>query len=66
MNPGDFKSTRERLGLSRAAFARAIGISPNTATAYEHGRNPIPLTVALAAAALLYGLPPVGEAKEKE
>ncbi len=64
MTATDFKSTRKRLGLSRAAFSRALGIAPNTATAYEHGRSPIPLTVALAAAALLYGLPPVGEMKE--
>ncbi len=64
MTPADFLAARKRLKLSRAAFARAIGISPNTATAYEHGRHPIPLTVALAAAALLYGLPPVGEMKE--
>jgi len=60
MTHADFKATRTRLGMTRAAFARALGIAPNTATAYEHGRHPIPRYIALASAALAYGLPPVG------
>jgi transcriptional regulator with XRE-family HTH domain len=58
MKPESFKASRTRLNLSRAAFARQLGIAPNTATAYEHGRSPIPVYIALAIAALLYGLPP--------
>jgi len=42
--------------MSRAAFARALGIAPNSATAYELGRQQVPQVVALAAAALLHGL----------
>jgi len=56
MTPTTFKTTRERLGMSRAAFARALGIAPNSATAYELGRKPVPQVVALAAAALIHGL----------
>jgi len=58
MTGESFKAHRERLGMSRAAFARALGIAPNSATAYELGRREIPLTVRLAIAALLFGLPP--------
>lgn len=53
-----FTATHERLGLSRAAFARALGINKNTALAYASGRQEIPLTVCLAIAALLNGLDP--------
>lgn len=58
MSPERFQEHRERLGLSRAAFCAALGIAPNSGTAYELGRRPIPQTVALAIAALLHGLPP--------
>ena len=58
MTPATFTATRERLGMTRGAFASALGIAPNTHTAYEQGKRPIPLTVRLAIAALLYGLPP--------
>lgn len=58
MTPAAFTSARERLGMSRGAFAVALGLAPNTVTAYEKGRRPVPLTVRLAIAALQYGLPP--------
>lgn len=58
MTPADFTATRERLGMTRGAFASALGLAPNTVTAYEQGRRPVPFTVRLAIAALLYGLPP--------
>lgn len=64
MTPERFTSHQERLGMSRAAFARALGINKDTATAYAQGRwrnnkpAPIPLTVRLAISALLMGYPP--------
>ena len=58
MTPTAFIAARERLGMTRGAFAQAVGIAPNSVTAYEKGRYPVPLTVRLAIAALLYGLPP--------
>jgi DNA-binding XRE family transcriptional regulator len=58
MTPSAFTAARERLGMTRGAFASALGIAPNTVTAYERGRYPVSLTVRLAIAALLYGLPP--------
>ena len=61
MTHSDFLATRQRLGMSRAAFCRALGLSQNAGTAYEHGRKRIPRYIALACAALLYGLPPVGD-----
>lgn len=61
MTPADFTAARERLDMSRAAFARALGLAPNTVTKYERGRVRIPRYIALAIAALLYGLPPVGK-----
>lgn len=66
MTSEEFLSTRTRLGLSRAAFCRALGIAENSGTAYELGRRPIPKVVALASSALLYGLPPVGGRKIPE
>lgn len=65
MTPTDFIATHQRLGMSRAAFCRALGISLNAGTAYAKGRSPIPRVVALAAAALLYGLPPVGVSSDE-
>jgi hypothetical protein len=61
MTANDFNAAQKRLGVSRAEFCRRIGIAPNTGTAYALERKPIPITVALACAALLYGLPPVGK-----
>lgn len=58
MTAADFLAARKRLGLSRAAFARQLGLSENAATGYELGRNRIPRYIALATAALLFGLPP--------
>jgi DNA-binding XRE family transcriptional regulator len=58
MTPAAFIAARERLGMTRGAFAASLGIAPNTVTAYERGKYPVPLTVRLAIAALLYGLPP--------
>lgn len=61
MTAADFTALHQRLGISRAALCRALGLAPNTGTAYALGRKPIPLTVALAAAAFDHGLAPYGE-----
>lgn len=58
MTPTAFIATRQRLGMNRIKFAGALGISRNSVTSYESGERPVPLTVRLAIAALLYGLPP--------
>ena len=58
MTAAEFNAAQERLGLSRREFARRLGIAPNSATAYSFGRTPVPLTVALAIAALEAGLGP--------
>ncbi|HMR51170.1 MAG TPA: hypothetical protein PKA33_01805 [Amaricoccus sp.] len=49
------------MGLSRAALARELGLHRNTANAYAHNKQPIPRYIALACAALLHRLQPVGE-----
>lgn len=61
MTPADFTDLHQRLGISRTELCRRIGIAPNSGTAYAHGRAPIPLTVALACAALEAGLRPLGQ-----
>lgn len=58
MTPADFMSWRKHRGLTGAAAARALGVAPNTITAYEKGRTRIPLYIALACMALAAGLPP--------
>jgi hypothetical protein len=63
MTGAEFTALHTRLGISRAELCRRIGIAPNSGTAYALERQPIPLTVALACAALAFGLPPYG-AKE--
>ena len=58
MTAAEFNAAQERLGISRREFARRIGIAPNSATSYSLGRKPIPLTVALAIAAVEAGIGP--------
>ena len=60
MTPADLIALHRRLGISRAELCRQIGIAPNSGTAYAMGRKPIPLTVALACAAVAFNLPPYG------
>lgn len=50
---------RARLHFNRSEAARRLGVSRNAYAAYETGRSPIPLTVALACAAIAHGLPPI-------
>lgn len=60
MTASDFIALQQRLGISRGELCRRIGIAPNSGTAYALGRKPIPLTVALACAAVAFNLPPYG------
>ena len=60
MTADDFIAVQRRLGVTRAELCRRLGLAPNTGTAYARGRRHIPLTVALACAAVLHGLPPIG------
>jgi transcriptional regulator with XRE-family HTH domain len=59
MTPTTLAAWRERLGLNRSEAALALGLSRNGYTRYEEGVAPIPLYIALACAALAYGLPPI-------
>ena len=47
-----FYEKRKRLGLTRAALARDLGMSPTTIHAYEKGKHTIPKYVWLAMSAL--------------
>jgi transcriptional regulator with XRE-family HTH domain len=64
MTFAEFEAWRTRLNLSRKDAADALGINRNQPRRYEEG-TPIPRTVALAAAAIAYGLPPIGAQDEK-
>jgi transcriptional regulator with XRE-family HTH domain len=43
-------TARKRLGLSRAAAAQRLGVSPRQLARYEQGESPIPLTLAVSLA----------------
>ena len=58
MTADDFTALQQRLGISRKELCQRLGIAENSGTAYAHGVRPIPLTVALACAALAAGLEP--------
>ena len=59
MTAEQFTALHKRLGLSRTAFARELGIARNSANAYAHGR-PIPKHIALACTAVALCLAPYG------
>ena len=52
MRAREFKAARERLGLSQAKLAKALGMSVPQMNRYEHGKNRVPGVVALALEAL--------------
>ena len=58
MTAADFADWRKRMGLNRLKAAEALGVSRNMPARYEAGVSPIPLTVALACAALVRGVAP--------
>jgi transcriptional regulator with XRE-family HTH domain len=59
MTPASFTAWRTRLKLNKSKAALALGLSRNALTGYENGSKNIPRYVALACAALAFGLPPV-------
>ncbi|GAC1042269.1 helix-turn-helix domain-containing protein [Rhizobium sp. No.120] len=59
MTAASLTALRKRLNLSKTAFAEQIGIGRRTLGQYEAEERPIPLTVALACAAIAFGLPPM-------
>lgn len=59
MTPRALWEWRSRLGLNKTEAAEALGLSRNGYTSYEEGRTRIPLHIALACAAIAYGLPPI-------
>jgi transcriptional regulator with XRE-family HTH domain len=48
---------RKRLGFNRSQAANALGCHRNALAGWEAGKYPIPRYIALACAALSYGLP---------
>lgn len=58
MTADDFVWVHKTMGISRAELCRRIGIGKNAGTEYALGRVPVPLTVALACAAVMRGLKP--------
>jgi DNA-binding XRE family transcriptional regulator len=50
---------RERLSLNKVQACARLGIARHTLDNYESGKNDIPLAIALACAAIAYGLPPM-------
>lgn len=58
MTPDQLESARALVGMNKAQFCRAIGIVRNSYQAYARGRREVPLTVALAVAAVMRGLKP--------
>ena len=69
MTPEALKAWSKRLGLTQQAAANALGVSLRMYAYYEKGHREdgrtveIPRTVALAAAAVAFGLPPIGESQ---
>ena len=58
MTPADFARWRSLMGLNRRQAAEVLGVSRNMPAKYEDGSATVPLTVALACAALIRGLKP--------
>lgn len=59
MTPASLKAWRSRLKLSKVKAAEALGCGRESIRLWEDGVNPIPRYIALAAAAIAYGLPPI-------
>ena len=61
MNRDDWQKVVDKAGGTIHAAAHAIGIQPGMLSAYAHGIRPTPRKVALACAAYLRGIKPMGE-----
>lgn len=59
MSPTTLAAWQERLGLTKSEACSRLGLSRTTYDAYLSGKSKIPLYIALACAALAFGLPPM-------
>lgn len=64
--PDDVRAWRDRLGLTQQQAAVRIGSSRDRVMKFETEGAPVPLTTALAMAAVEAGLKPLGNRDEKE
>lgn len=53
MTAAEFRALRQRLGMTQAQLAEALGLVPRTISSYETGAYEIPRVVELACEALL-------------
>lgn len=61
MNPKELIEWRKKNGFSQKKAAELIGCSRRGIQMWEAGNNPIPKHIALAIAAVQFGLPPFGK-----
>lgn len=59
MSPTDLEAFRARMNWTRKVLGRELDISQNRLRRMLEGAVPIPRHIALACAALAYGLPPL-------
>lgn len=62
MKPSELEAFQKRQGWHRARLGKELGISQDRLRRFLTGKSPIPRHIALACAALAYGLPAMGEA----
>lgn len=58
MTAADFITWRGKMSISKTRAAELLGVSRNMPAKYESGEAEVPLTVALACAALIRGIKP--------
>lgn len=61
MTASELIKLRKRFNWSQAEAAEKLGCSARSIANWEKGTNPIPKSVALAAAAVVMNLPPYGK-----
>ena len=61
MTAAELIKLRQRLGWSQAEAARQLGCSARSIVNWEQAGSKIPKSIALAAAAVVMGMPPYGK-----